>query len=70
MTPPEIRIATEACEQLGISRSALQSWLDKGWITGQQLSNGTWVFTDDEIERARAEHGRAEQVKAPAAASP
>lgn len=47
--------SSEACEALGISRSALGQWLDKGWIVGQKMANGAYVFTETEVARAKSE---------------
>lgn len=47
--------SSEACGRLGISRSALGQWMDKGWIVpAQQLGNGAYLFTDAEVNRARS----------------
>jgi|HubBroStandDraft_6_1064221.scaffolds.fasta_scaffold00861_26 excisionase family DNA binding protein len=56
--------ASTACERLGIKRSTLQQWLDKGWIEGAQLSSGAWIFTDDQLEQAAANRAAAAQPKA------
>lgn len=48
--------SSEACETLGISRSALGQWMDKGWIVpAQQMGNGAYVFTATEVARAKAD---------------
>jgi predicted site-specific integrase-resolvase len=47
--------SSEACEALGISRSALGQWMDKAWIVGQKMANGAYVFTEGEVARAKAE---------------
>jgi len=51
--------ASTACERLGIKRSTLQQWLDKGWIEGVQLSSGAWVFYDDQLDEAAAKRAAA-----------
>lgn len=47
--------SSEACDALGISRSALGQWMDKGWISPhQQLGNGAYLFTESEVAKAKA----------------
>lgn len=47
--------SSETCESLGISRTALGQWMDKGWINPhQQLGNGAYLFTEAEVARAKA----------------
>jgi predicted site-specific integrase-resolvase len=63
MTEPQLLGSTETCERLGISRSTLTQWMDKGWIVpAEQLAGGAYVFTGTEVERAKAE--RATQAAA------
>ena len=57
--------STETCGRLGIARSTLTQWMDKGWITSaQRLSGGAYLFTATEVERAKGERAEAEQAKA------
>jgi len=52
MTDGRLIGSTEACKTLGIARSTLSQWLEKGWITpAEQLGSGAYVFTAAEVER-------------------
>jgi predicted site-specific integrase-resolvase len=65
MTEPQLFGSTEACDRLGISRSALTQWMAKGWIVPVEPEpvGASYVFTATEVERAGAAHPR-EQAKA------
>jgi hypothetical protein len=48
--------STEACEELGISRSTLTRWLANGWIAAvEQLASGAYVFAAAEVARVKTE---------------
>lgn len=56
---PDLLGAQEAATAIGIERSTVTRWIDKGWlIPAQRIGgpNGALVFTRDEIERVAAWH--------------
>lgn len=60
---PNYRGSVEACERIGIDRSTLTRWVQLGRITYAQKMpgpRGVYLFTDEEIERVRAEYQSAE----------
>ena len=47
--------STDACRELGIARSTLTQWLDKGWIVpADRTGAGAYIFTTGEVRRAKA----------------
>jgi predicted DNA-binding transcriptional regulator AlpA len=47
--------SSETCAALGIGRTALGQWMEKGWIVPhQRLGNGAYLFTETEVARAKA----------------
>ena len=51
--------SVEACERIGIDRSTLTRWVQLGRITYAQKMpgpRGVYLFTEEEVERARAEY--------------
>lgn len=57
--PTDLLGSTEAAAFIGVERSTITRWMDKGWIAPARRltsSNGALLFTRSEVERAKAAH--------------
>lgn len=55
---------TETCEETGISRATLSRWLKQGILKELRKNRRGWrLFTEDDLNKLKAETGRIEVMK-------